>query len=85
MVPPVSHHPSAYELKELRAIAIDAARDALFIGFVSMAGVNYLGGRATTILAGWEAGDLLMFRVLWAWSSLVSFSTAVWQAKRVRP
>ncbi|MBW8831363.1 MAG: hypothetical protein JF606_18455 [Burkholderiales bacterium] len=32
MIPPVSH-PSAHELKEIHAIAIEAAHDALFVGW----------------------------------------------------
>jgi len=35
MVPPVSHYPSAHEMRELHAIALDTARDALFLGWAS--------------------------------------------------
>jgi len=51
----------------------------------AMAGVNYPGRPATTILAGRGGGKFLMFRVVLAGVLFGSFSAAVWQAKRVRP
>jgi hypothetical protein len=49
-----------------------------------LAGVNYLVRPATTILAG-GAGEFIDGQSVLAVFSLISFSTAVWQAKRVRP
>ncbi|HEY8708920.1 MAG TPA: hypothetical protein VIM34_13090, partial [Burkholderiaceae bacterium] len=47
-----------------------------------VAGVNYPGRPATTILAGWGRGGFLDVQSVLAVSFLTSFSMAVWQAKR---
>jgi hypothetical protein len=51
----------------------------------ALAGVNYLGGPATTILAGWGRGEFIDGQSGFAVFSVISFSKAVWQAERVRP
>jgi hypothetical protein len=51
------------EQREIHVICdnVSSHKTGLVADFLAVAGVNYLGGQATTILAGWGRGNLLMF------------------------